>query len=81
VATSEHAAVISAKGRNEPLVRNLSEVELGTSLSGTAEINTPLQGDDSPGIPVAEGDQGSLVPVWVNIIWRKRHCPNVPDVN
>jgi hypothetical protein len=62
VATSEPAAVISAKGRNEPLVRNLLEVELGTSLSGTGGINTPLQGAGSAGIPVVEGDQGSLVP-------------------
>jgi hypothetical protein len=53
VETGEPAAVISAKGRNEPLVRNLPEVEPETSSSGTGGIYTPLQG---AGIPVAEGD-------------------------
>jgi hypothetical protein len=52
----------SAKGRDEPLARNLPEVELGTSVSGTGGITTPLQGAGSAGIPVAGGDQGSLVP-------------------
>jgi hypothetical protein len=37
-ATSEPAAVTSAKGRDEPMVRNLPEVELGTSFSGTGGI-------------------------------------------
>jgi hypothetical protein len=62
VATSEPAAVTSAKGRDEPMVRNLPEAEPGTSLLGASGINTPLQGADSTGIPVAGGDQGSLVP-------------------
>jgi hypothetical protein len=62
LANSEPDAVISAKGRNEPLVRNLPEVELGTSLSGTGGINTSLQEAGSAGIPAAEGDQGRLIP-------------------
>jgi hypothetical protein len=62
VATSEPAAVTSDKGRDEPMARNLHEVELGTSFSGTSGINTPLQGAGSAGIPVAGGEQGSLVP-------------------
>jgi hypothetical protein len=44
------------------MARNLPEVELGTSFSGTGGINTPLQGAGSAGISVAGGDQGSLVP-------------------
>jgi hypothetical protein len=62
VATSEPAAVTSAKGRDEPMVRNLPEVEPGTSLLGASDTNTPLQGAGSTGIPVEGGDQGSLVP-------------------
>jgi hypothetical protein len=61
VATSEPAAVTSAKGRDEPIVRNLREVEPGTFLLGASRINTPLQGAGSTGIPAA-GDHGSLVP-------------------
>jgi hypothetical protein len=56
VAPGEPAAVISAKGGNEPLVRNLPEVEPGTSSSGTGGISTPVQGAGSAGIPAAEGD-------------------------
>jgi hypothetical protein len=62
VATSEPAAVTSAKGRDEPVVRNLPEVEPGNSLSRASSINTSLQGAGSTGIPAAGGDQGSLVP-------------------
>jgi hypothetical protein len=60
VATGESAAV-TAKGRKEPLVRNLPEVETGTFSSGTGGIDTPLQGAGSASIPVA-GDRGSLIP-------------------
>jgi hypothetical protein len=62
VATSEPAAVISAKGKDEPMVRNLPEVKPGTSLLGASGINTPLQGAGSTGIHAAGGDQGSLAP-------------------
>jgi hypothetical protein len=62
VATSEPAAVTSAKGRDEPMVRNLPDVVPGTTLLGAGGINTPIQGAGSTGIPVAGGDQGSLVP-------------------
>jgi hypothetical protein len=62
VATSEPAAVISAKGRDEPMVRNLPEVKPGTSLLGASGINTPLHGAGSSGIPAAGGDQECLVP-------------------
>jgi hypothetical protein len=72
VTTSEPAAVISAKGRSEPLVRNLPEVELRTSLSGTGRINTPLQGAGSAGIPIVEGDRGSLVPSMVEFLLAKK---------
>jgi hypothetical protein len=61
-------------------MRNLPEVELGTSLSGTDGINTPLQGAGSAGIPVAGGDEKAWSTVWVNFVWPKRHCPDVPDV-
>jgi hypothetical protein len=44
------------------MVRNLPEVEQGTSLSGASIINTPLQGAGRTGIPAAGRDQGSLVP-------------------
>jgi hypothetical protein len=62
VVTSEPAAVISAKGRDEPMVRNLHEVKPGTSILEASSINTPLQGAGSTGIPAAGGDQGSLIP-------------------
>jgi hypothetical protein len=81
VATSEPAAVFSAKGRNEPLVRNLPEVELGTSPSGNGGINTPLKEAGSAGIPVAEGDQGSLVPSVGEFRRAKKALSGVPDVN
>jgi hypothetical protein len=44
VTTSEPAADISAKGRDEPVVRNLPEVKPGTSLLGVSGTDTPLQG-------------------------------------
>jgi hypothetical protein len=62
VATSEPAAVTSAKGRDEPMVRNRPEVEPGTSLLGASGIDTTIQGADSTGIPAVGGDQKSLVP-------------------
>jgi hypothetical protein len=62
VATSEPAAVTSAKGRDEPIVTNLPEVEPGTSLLGANGIDTTIQGAGSAGIPAVGGDQGSLVP-------------------
>jgi hypothetical protein len=62
VATSEPDAVTSAKGRDEPMMRNLPEVEPGTSLLGALGIDTTIQGAGSTGIPEVGGDQGSLVP-------------------
>jgi hypothetical protein len=62
VATGEPAAVSKTKGRKEPVVRNLPEVEPRTSSSGTGGINTPAQGAGSAGTPVAEAYRGSLVP-------------------
>jgi hypothetical protein len=43
------------------MVRNLPEVEPGTSLLGASGIDTPIQGAGS-GIPAVGRDQGSLVP-------------------
>jgi hypothetical protein len=62
VATSEPAAVTSAKGRDEPVVRNLPEVEPGTSLLGASGIDTTIQGVGSTGIPAVGRAQGSLLP-------------------
>jgi hypothetical protein len=42
VATSKSAAEISAKGRDEPVMRNLPEVKPGTSLLGVSGTDTPL---------------------------------------
>jgi hypothetical protein len=44
VVTSEPAVEISAKGRDEPVVRNLPEVKPGTLLLGVSNTDTPLQG-------------------------------------
>jgi hypothetical protein len=54
VATSEPAAISSAKGRDDPMVRNLPEVEPGTSLLGASGIDTPIQGASSTGIPAPQ---------------------------
>jgi hypothetical protein len=62
VATSEPAAVTSAKGKDEPMVRNLPEVEPRNYLLGVRGIDTTIQGDGSAGIPAVGGHQGSLVP-------------------
>jgi hypothetical protein len=43
VATSEPAVEISAKGGDEPVVRNLPEVKPGTLLMGVSNTDTPLQ--------------------------------------
>jgi hypothetical protein len=53
-ATSEPAGVISAKGRDEPMVKP------GTSLLGGSGTNTPLQGASISGLP-AVGELGHLV--------------------
>jgi hypothetical protein len=81
VGTSEPAAVISAKGRDEPMVRKLPEVKPGTSPLGASGIITPLQRASCNGIPAAGGDQGSLVPRIANSVWQRRHCPDAPDKN
>jgi hypothetical protein len=53
-ATSEPADEVSAKGRVEPVVRNLPEVPLMTSLSGAGGSSTPLQGASGSNIPEAQ---------------------------
>jgi hypothetical protein len=62
VATSEPAVEISAKGREEPMVRNLPEVKLRTPLLGISSTATPLQGASSSSIPTAGEGPGHLVP-------------------
>jgi hypothetical protein len=53
-ATSETAAVISAKGRNEPMVRNLPEVKPGTSLLRVSGTDIPPQTASTSDIPTAK---------------------------
>jgi hypothetical protein len=54
-ATSVPTVEVSAKSRDEPVVRNLPEVSSGTSLPGVSNSNIPLQGASSSSIP-AEGE-------------------------
>jgi hypothetical protein len=42
-ATSKPAVEISAKGRDKPVARNLSDVKPGTLLLGVSNTDTPLQ--------------------------------------
>jgi hypothetical protein len=44
VATSKLAVEISAKDRDEPVVRILPEVKSGTLLLGVSNTDTPLEG-------------------------------------
>jgi hypothetical protein len=60
-ATSKPAAVISAKGRDEPMVRNLPEVKPGTSLLRVSGTDTPLQGASISGLPAVGGELVHLV--------------------
>jgi hypothetical protein len=55
VATSEPAVEISAKGRDEPMVRNLPEVKPSTPLLGVSSTDIPLQGASSSSIPTVRG--------------------------
>jgi hypothetical protein len=61
VATSEHAVEISAKGRDEPVVRNLPDVKPRTPLLGVSSSDIPLQGASSFCTPTAREDLGHLV--------------------
>jgi hypothetical protein len=54
-ARGEPAVQISAKGRNEPVVRNQPEVISRTLLSEVSSTDIPLQGASSSSIP-AEGE-------------------------
>jgi hypothetical protein len=54
-ATSEPAVEISAKGRDELVVRNLPEVKPKTPLSGVSSTDIPLQGASTSSIPTAGG--------------------------
>jgi hypothetical protein len=54
-ATSKPAAEISAKSRDEPIVRNLPKVISRAPLSGVSSSDIPLQGASSSSIP-AEGE-------------------------
>jgi hypothetical protein len=46
---------ISAKDRDEPVVRNLSEVKSKTILLGVSSTDIPLQGTSTSSIPTAGG--------------------------
>jgi hypothetical protein len=61
VTTSEPAADISTKGRDEAVVRNLPEVKLGTFLFGISGTDTPLQGASISGLPIVGEELGHLV--------------------
>jgi hypothetical protein len=53
--TSKPAAEISAKGRDEPVVRNLPDALSRTPLPGVSSSDIPLQGASSSSIPAGEG--------------------------
>jgi hypothetical protein len=52
-ATSEPAVKISAKDRDEPVARNLSEVKLETTPLGVSSTDIPLQGTSTSSTPTA----------------------------
>jgi hypothetical protein len=53
--TSEPASEVSAKGRDEPVLRNLPDVTSRTVLLGVSSSDTPMQGASSLSIP-AQGE-------------------------
>jgi hypothetical protein len=55
LATSKPAAEVSARGRDEPVVRHLPAVTPRTSLLGARSSDIPLQGASSSSTP-AEGE-------------------------
>jgi hypothetical protein len=50
-----------AKGRDQPVVRNLPEIKPGTHLLGVSVNDIPLQGARTSGIPTARKGLGHLV--------------------
>jgi hypothetical protein len=61
VATSEPAVEISAKDRDKPAVRNLSEVKTNTTLLGVSSTDIPLQGASTSCTPTPGEALGHLV--------------------
>jgi hypothetical protein len=59
----EPAVEISAKDRDEPVVRNLSEVKSKTILLGVSSTDIPLQGTSTSSIPTAGEGLGHIVSV------------------
>jgi hypothetical protein len=53
VATSEPAAEISVKDRDEPAVLNLPQVKTKTTLCGVSSTDIPLQGASTSSTPTA----------------------------
>jgi hypothetical protein len=70
VTTSKPAVEISAKGRDEPVVRNLPEVK---PIFGVSSTDTPMQGASTSSIPTAGEGLGHLVS-GVGGLWQRRHC-------
>jgi hypothetical protein len=60
-AATEPAVEISAKGKDEPVVRNLPEDKPRTPLLGVSSSDIPLQGASTSSIPTAREDLGHLV--------------------
>jgi hypothetical protein len=63
VATSKPVVKISAKDRDEPAVRNLSEVKTKTTLYGVSSTDIPLQGAITSSTPTAGEVLGHIVSV------------------
>jgi hypothetical protein len=64
VAASELAVEISAKGRDELVMRNLSEVKPRTPLLGVSSTDIPLKGASSSSTPTARYGIPSLWSRW-----------------
>jgi hypothetical protein len=60
-ATNEAAVKISAKGREEPVAGNQSEVKPGTPLLGVSGSNVPLQGASTSSTHTAGDDLVNIV--------------------
>jgi hypothetical protein len=83
VATGEPAVEISAKGRDEPVVRNMPKVKPKISLLGVCSTDTPLQGASTSSIPTVGEGLGHLVSrvQYVDSVGRRKLCLDAMDGN
>jgi hypothetical protein len=72
VATSKPAVEISAKDRDESVVRNLLNVKSGTLLLWISNTDTPLQRVVL--LTYLQKEVYDIYSLEVDSVWRRRHC-------